>query len=169
MYAAFGTPDPRLDIKGIKKKGSAPLEWHSPLHPRVREPRTIGWQKKKMRPILGLMIIGELNEAIDNQYAFRTGVGGGIVMEVLGGVAIARNFGHFKDGVAPPNPPHHTLLGSLKHTICDPFEDWQIVELVGVVLVVVGTPMIALRCAAGPRILGPAHNGGVLIENGCLL
>ena len=42
-------------------------------------------------------------------------------------------------------------------------------ELVGVVLVVVGTPIVAIQCAAGPRILGPADNGGVLIENGCLL
>ena len=24
---------PPVNIKGIKKKGSAPLEWHSPLHP----------------------------------------------------------------------------------------------------------------------------------------
>ena len=38
-----------------------------------------------------------------------------------------------------------------------------------IVLVVVGTPIVAIQCAAGPRILGPAHNGGVLIENGCLL
>ena len=86
--------------------------------------------------------------------------GGDIVMEVLGGLARARNFGHVKDGAAPPNPPHHTLLRSLKHTICDPFEDWQIVELVGVVLVVVGTPIVAIQCAAAPRILGPAHKGG---------
>ena len=50
----------------------------------------------------------------------------------------------------PTPPPHHTLLSSLKHTICDPFEDWQIVELVGVVLVVVGTPIAAIHCAAGP-------------------
>ena len=37
-----------VNIKGIKKKGSAPLEWHSPLHPRVREPRNAGGHKKKM-------------------------------------------------------------------------------------------------------------------------
>ena len=67
-----------------------------------------------------------------------------------GGVVIAPNFGIVGDGAAPPNPPHHTLLRSLKHTICDPFEDWQIVELVGVVLVVVGTPIVAIHCAAGP-------------------
>ena len=54
-------------------------------------------------------------------------------MEVLGGVVIARNFGHVKDGAAPSNPPHHSLLCRLKHTICHPFEDWQIMELVGVV------------------------------------
>ena len=29
-------------------------------------------------------------------------------------------------------------------------------ELVGVVLVVVGTPIVAIQCAAGPTILGPA-------------
>ena len=90
-------------------------------------------------------------------------------MEVLGGVVIARNFGHVKDGAAPSNPPHHSLLRRLKHTICHPFEDWQIMELVGVVPVVVGTPIVAVQCTAGPRILGPADNGGVLIENGCLL
>ena len=46
----LGNPRPPVDIKGIqiKKKGSAPLEWHSPLHPRVREPRTTGGHKKKM-------------------------------------------------------------------------------------------------------------------------
>ena len=91
--------------------------------------------------------------------------GGGIAMEVLGVVVIARNFGHVKDGAAPPDPPHHTLLRSLKRTICDPFEDWQIVELVGVMVVVVGTPILAIQCAAGPRILGPAHNGGGLVED----
>ena len=122
-----------------------------------------------MRPILSLMIMGEHNKAIDNQCALGHSVGGGIAMEVMGSVVIARNFGHVKNGAARPNPPHHTLLRSLKHTMCDPFEDWQIVELVGVVLVVVGTPIVAIHCAAGPSILGPAHNGGVLIENGCLL
>ena len=65
-------------------------------------------------------------------------VGGGVAMEVLGGVVIVQNFGHVKDGAAPSNPPHHSLLCGLKHTICHPFEDWQIMELVGVVLVVFG-------------------------------
>ena len=50
-------------------------------------------------------------------------------MEVLEGVVIARNFGHVKDGAAPSDPPHHSLLRRLKHTICHPFEDWQIMEL----------------------------------------
>ena len=31
-------------------------------------------------------------------------------MEVLGGVVIVRNFGHVKDGAAPPNPPPTTTL-----------------------------------------------------------
>ena len=90
-------------------------------------------------------------------------------MEVLGGVVIGRNFGHVKDGAAPSDTPNHTLLRRLQHMLCDPFEDRQIMELVGVVLVVVGTPIVAIQCAAGPRILGHAHNGGVLIEKGCLL
>ena len=85
-------------------------------------------------------------------------------MEVLGGVVIARNFGHVKDGAAPSATPHHNLLRRLQHTICQPFEDWQIMELVGVVLVLVGTPIVAIQCAAGPRILGPADNWGVLIK-----
>ena len=34
---------------------------------------------------------------------------------------------------------------------------------------VVGAPIVAIQCATGPRILGPADNGGVLIENGCFL
>ena len=59
----------------------------------------------------------------------------------------------------PPTRPHHALER------CIP----QIMELVGVVLVVVGSPIVAIQCAAGPKILGPADNGGVLIENGCLL
>ena len=122
-----------------------------------------------MRPMLGLMIMGEHKEAMDNQCAFRNGVGGGIAMEVLGAVVVARNFGRGKDGAAPPNPYHHTLLRGLKHKLCEPFEDWQIVELVRVVLVVVGIPIVAIHCAAGPRILGLADNGGILIENGCLL
>ena len=58
----------------------------------------------------------------------------------LWGVVIAQNFRHVEKGAAPANPPYHTLLRSLKHTICDRFEDWQIVELVGVVLVVVVAP-----------------------------
>ena len=46
-------------------------------------------------------------------------------------------------------------------------------ELVGVVLVVVGTPIVAIQCAAGPRILGPADNGfslkmGAFSERGTL-
>ena len=53
-------------------------------------------------------------------------------MEVLGGVVIARNFGHVKDGAAPSDPLHHSLLRGLKHTICHPFEYWQIMELVGI-------------------------------------
>ena len=81
-------------------------------------------------------------------------------MEVLGGVVIGRNFGHVKGGAAPSDTPHHNLLRRLQHTICHPFEDWQIMELVGVVLVVVGTPIVAIQCAVGPRILGPADNGG---------
>ena len=55
-------------------------------------------------------------------------------MEVLGGVVISRNFGHVKDGAAPSDTPHHSLLRRLQHTICHPFEDWQSMELVGVVL-----------------------------------
>ena len=39
-------------------------------------------------------------------------------MEVLGGVVIAQNFGHVKDGAAPSDPPHHSLLGGLKHMGC---------------------------------------------------
>ena len=103
-----------------------------------------------MRPILGLMIMGEHNEAINNQCAVRHSVGGGIAMEVLRGVVIARNFCHVKNGAAPPNPPHHTLVRSLKHMLCDPFEDRQIVQLVGVVLVVVAAPIVAIQYAAGP-------------------
>ena len=45
-------------------------------------------------------------------------------MEVLGCVVIGRNFGHVKDGAAPSDTPHHTLLRRLKHTMCNPFEDW---------------------------------------------
>ena len=81
-------------------------------------------------------------------------------MQVLCGVVIARNFYHMENGATAPNPRHHTLLRSLKHTICDPFDDRQIVELVEVVLVVVAAPIVAVDCAAGPSILGPAHNAG---------
>ena len=122
-----------------------------------------------MQPIIGLMIMGEHNEAINNQCAFRHNVGGGIAMVVLQGVVIASNWCHVKNGAAPPNPPHHTLLRSLNHTLCDPFEHRQIVQLVGLVLMVVAPPIVAIHCVAGPFILWPAHNGGVLIENGCLL
>ena len=71
-------------------------------------------------------------------------------MEVLWGVVIAQNFCDVENGPAPPNPPHHTLLRSLKHTICDPFEHRQIVELLGVVLVVVAAPIAGVICATGP-------------------
>ena len=71
-------------------------------------------------------------------------------MEVLGGVVIAGNFSRVKNGAAPPNPPHHTLLRSLKRTLCDPFEDRQIMQLVGVVLVVVAAPIVAINSVAGP-------------------
>ena len=72
-------------------------------------------------------------------------------MEVLRGVVIARKFCHVENGAAPPNPPHHhSLLRSLKQTICDPFEDRPIVELVGIVCVVVAAPIVAVDCAAGP-------------------
>ena len=40
-------------------------------------------------------------------------------MEVPGGVVIARKLGHVKDGAAPSNPPDHSLLRCLKHTICN--------------------------------------------------
>ena len=65
-----------------------------------------------------------------------------------------------------PNPPHHTLLRSLNHTICDPFEDWQIVELVGVVLVGVGTPIVAIHCAAVPKSWGLPTMGGLSLKMG---
>ena len=108
---------PPVNIKGIKKKGSAPLEWHSPLHPRVREPRTTSGHKKKMRPILDLMIMGEHNEAIDNQCALRHNVGGGIPVEVLGGVVIARSFGHVKNGTcSSTQPPPATLFCAVSST-----------------------------------------------------
>ena len=80
-------------------------------------------------------------------------------MEVLWGMVIARYLCHVKNGAAPPNPPHHTLLRSLKGTICDPFEERQIVELVEVVLVVVAATIVAVGCAADPSISGPARNG----------
>ena len=71
-------------------------------------------------------------------------------MQVLRDVVTARNFCHVKNGAAPPNPLHHPLLRSLKHMLCNPFEDRQIVQLVGVVLVVVAAPIVAIHCAAGP-------------------
>ena len=160
---------PPVNIKGIKKKGGAPLEWHNPLPPRVKEPQTTGGHKSKMQPLLGLMIMRKHNQTINNQCAVGHSVKGGIAMEVLCGVVIAQNFCHVKNGAALADPPHHTLLRSLKHIICDPFEDRQMVELVGVVLVVDAASMVAVDGAAGPSILGPAHNGRVLIENGCLL
>ena len=103
-----------------------------------------------MRPMLGLMIMRKHNLTIHNQCAFWHNVRGGIVMEVRRGVVIARNFGNVKNAAAPPKPPDHTLLRSLKHTMCDPFEDRQIVELVGVVLVVVAARIVAVDCASGP-------------------
>ena len=110
---------PPVNIKGIKKKVVPLLNGTAlSMHPRVKEPRTVGGHKKKMRPILGLIFLGEQNEAINNQCAVGHSVGGGIAMEVLRGVFIARNFCHVKNGAAPPNPPGHTLLRSLKHTIC---------------------------------------------------
>ena len=103
-----------------------------------------------MRPILGLMIMRKHHQTTNNQCAVGHSARGGIAMEVLRGVVIARNFCHVKNGTAPPNPTHHSLLRSLKHTICDPFEDRQIMELVGVVLVVAAAPIVAIDCAAGP-------------------
>ena len=103
-----------------------------------------------MRPILGLMILRNHNQTNNNQCAIGHSVRGGIAMEVLWGVAIARHFCHVKNGIAPPNPPHHTLFRSLRHTIYDPFEDPHIMELVAVVLVVVAAPVVAVQCAAGP-------------------
>ena len=94
-----------------------------PLHPRVKESRAVEGDKKKMRPILGLMIMRKHNLTIHNQCAFGHSVRGGIAMEVRQGVVIAQNFGNVKNAAAPPNPPNHTLLRSLKHTMCDPFED----------------------------------------------
>ena len=105
-----------MNIKCIEKKGSAPLEWLNPLHPRVKEPRTTRGHKKKMRPILGLMIMRKHNEAIDNQCAFRHNVGGGIAMEVLRGVVIARNFGHVKNMVQLHPTPPTTLFFAVSST-----------------------------------------------------
>ena len=90
-------------------------------------------------------------------------------MEVLPGVVKEGNFRHAENSAAPSKPPYGALLRSVKHTICDPFEGRQIVVLVGVVFVVVAVPIVAVHCAAGLSSLGPAHNWGVLIENGCLL
>ena len=62
--------------------------------------------------------MGENNEAIDNQCAFMNGVEGGIAMEVMGGVVIARNFDHVKNGGAPPNPPPpHSSSQSQAHDL----------------------------------------------------
>ena len=102
-----------------------------------------------MRPILGLMIMRKHNLTIHNQCALGHSVRGGIAMEVRQGVVIAQNFGNVKNAAAPPNPPNHTLLRNLKHTMCDPFEDRQIVELVGVVLLVVAARIVTVDCASG--------------------
>ena len=52
-------------------------------------------------------------------------------MQVLRGVVIARDFGHVQHRAAPPNPPP-PLLRCVEDTICDPFEDRQIVQLMGI-------------------------------------
>ena len=70
-----------------------------------------------MRPILGLMIMGEHNEAINNQCAFRHSLGGGIAMEVLGCVVIARKFCHVKSGASTQPPPPHSSSQSQAHAL----------------------------------------------------
>ena len=68
-------PDPRWTSQ---KKKAVPLLNGTALSTQGSgNPELLEGTKKKMRPILGLMIMGEHNEAIDNQCAFRNDVGGG--------------------------------------------------------------------------------------------
>ena len=84
-----------------------------------------------------------------NQSAPKHSVAGDITMQVLQGVVIARDFGHVLNGASPldrhPPPPSSPCRGP-----CDPFEDWQIVKLMGVVLVVVAATIVTINSAAGP-------------------
>ena len=77
-------------------------------------------------------------------------VKGGIAMEVLRGVVIAPKFWPCREWGNSKQPPLLHSSRSLKHTICDPFEDRQIVDLVGVVPLVVAAPIVAVDYAAGP-------------------
>ena len=75
-------------------------------------------------------------------------------------MVIAQNLGHVKDGAAPSDTPHNSVPCHLQRMICHPFEDSQIVELVGVVLVVVGTPL--------PTMKGLSLRMGAFSERGTL-
>ena len=111
-----------------------------------------------MRPILVFMIMRKHNQTINNQCAVGHSVRQGIAIEVLRGVLKGGNFRHVKNGAAAPNTPYDTLH-SLKHTIYDPSEDRQIVELVGVVLVVVaaafGVCHVSMHLVHAKWTLGP--------------
>ena len=123
-----------------------------------------------MRPILCLMIMRRHNQTIHNQCAFGHSVTGKIAMKVLWGVVIAQNFCHIENGAAPPNSCHHTLLRSHKHTMCDPFDDRQMVVLVGAVLVVAAAPIVAVdRISSGrPTMGGFSLKLGAFSERGTL-
>ena len=65
----------------------------------------------------------------------------------------------------PTPPPPDLLLRCAEDTICDPFEDRQIVYIMGVVLVVVAALIVMINSAAGlvercslfPPSLIPSH------------
>ena len=102
-----------------------------------------------MGAILNIRIMRNHNQTNNNQSASDT-LQGGIAKQLLGHVIVQRDLGHIQHRATPTQTTHHPFLGYLQDTIYNPFQERQIMQLVGVMLVPVATPIVAINSPAGP-------------------
>ena len=111
------------------------------------------------------MIMREHNQTINNQSEFGHGVGGGIALEVLWYMIIRRDPCHIEHSTTSTQSTQHTFLGCPQNPVGHSFHNRQLVQLVGVLLVVVTPTIVPMNSTASPYILAPTGKNGRLLAN----
>ena len=109
------------------------------------------------------MMMCKHHQTMKNQSALKHSVAGDITMQVLRGVVTARDLSMSRMVQLHRTTSPHPLLRHGIDTMCDPFENWQIVKYMGVVLAVVAatTNKIVQRA---PQCLGLPRMGGFSLK-----